>query len=119
MKFLYKKFIKYTKGCDFLQKLPNIYKNTIDKRINNNMEKCMVNDNNNYEINDSNMNKIEINSYIEDLFSSNTYIFNIPVIIKTNDMTYDTYLATKTNNYLLTIENEKIIIDDIISIKRK
>ena len=100
-----------------MQKLPEIYKNIINKRINNNMEKCIINDNNNYEVNNSNMNKIEINSYIDNLFNSNGCIFNIPVIIKTNDKLYDTYLVTKTNDYLLTINNEKVIIDDIISIK--
>ena len=102
-----------------MQKLPEIYKNIINKRINNNMEKCIINDNNNYEVNNSNMNKIEINSYIDNLFNSNGYIFNIPVMIKTHDKLYDTYLVTKTNDYLLTINNERIIIDDIISISKR
>ena len=44
---------------------------------------------------------------------------SIPVVITTKNKSYDTYIVLLKSNYLVTLENEKISLNDIISIKRK
>ena len=47
------------------------------------------------------------------------YIFGKRVVIVTNDDTLDTKIATKTDDYIITIDNKKIYISDIKDIYRK
>lgn len=105
-----------------MKKLPKIYQNTITKKINNNKTTCylknITNDNSDRE-NIVAMNNISVNSFIDDIFNSTGYAFNIPIIIKTNNNIYETSLIAKRNGYVLTFDNDKIYIEDIISIKRK
>lgn len=98
-----------------MKKLPELYQNTINKKINNNKTKCYVDS----EIINDYMNSNQINLFLNDLFNDIGYVFNIPVVIKTNTKTYETSLIARTNGYLLTFDNDKISISNIISIKRK
>lgn len=50
---------------------------------------------------------------IRKLFKSSRYIFNIGVIIKTDKKDYDTKIAGKVKNSLITVENEVIPIIEI------
>lgn len=97
-----------------IKKLPKIYQNEIDKEIRNNKNLCKVE-----EVDSRKMNNIEVNEFIDNLFNTTGYAFNIPVIIKTNNNIYDTSVIIKKNGYLLTIDRDKINIDNIISIKKK
>lgn len=96
----------------FIKKLPKIYQNEINKHINNNKKIHKINNKD-----------IECNYLVKDvldsIFNTKGYVFNKEVIIKTNDNLYDTYIVSKNNNYLLTIDNDKIDIDDILYMKRK
>ena len=65
------------------------------------------------------MTQDQIDSVLDDIFNDIGYSFNIPVIIKTNTKTYETSLITRTNGYLLTFDNHKIRIDEIVYIQRK
>ena len=56
---------------------------------------------------------------IYNIFNGIGHSYNIPVIIKTKNKEYDTYLVDKTRDIVITIENEHIKIDDIISIEKK
>ena len=47
------------------------------------------------------------------------YIFGKRVVIVTNDRSYDTKIAAKTGDYIITIDNHKINIADIKDIYQK
>ena len=82
----------------------NIYKSTINKEINNNKKYCVLN----------NINQDDIETLFEDISS----IYKNKYLIKTNKKEYNTYLIGKTDKYLITFNEEKIYIDDIISINK-
>lgn len=104
----------------FIKKLPKIYQNTIDKNINNNKKTYYIRNKTSEEsIGAETMTQDQIDSVLDDIFNDIGYSFNIPVIIKTNTKTYETSLITRTNGYLLTFDNHKIRIDEIVYIQRK
>lgn len=99
-----------------MKKLPKIYKNEIDKKINNNKNICYV------EKEDSVLQKNtkeQITETIEEIFSGIGYSYNIPVTIKTSNKTYETSLIAKTKNSIITLDNETIPLETIISIQKK
>lgn len=65
------------------------------------------------------MSQEEIFSFLNELFQEERHIFNIPVQIETKDYTYETSIVTSNDTYLLTFNQEKINIRDIVSITRK
>ena len=99
-----------------IKELPKIYQNDIDKKITNNKEVF-------YSLTDSSrnlkMDHEDISIMIDGIFNGEHQVYNIPVIIKTSTKVYDTYIVARTNSYLLTIDRDRISINDIISIKRK
>lgn len=60
---------------------------------------------------DPSLNTVE--EKIRKLFKSSRYIFNINVLIKTDKKDYDTKIAGKVKNSLVTIDNEVIPIVEI------
>ena len=98
---------------NIIKKLPKIYQNNIDKKINNNKEIYYSKYSNKEE------RTSDIGLLLDGIFNSDKSVYNIPVIINTSNKSYDTYLVARTNSYILTIDQEKIYIKDIISIKRK
>ena len=95
-----------------MKKLPDIYKNQINKRMNNSQEYIVVNKKEQF-------NKEEINKKINDIFKSDNYIYKIKVIIETEDGILEKYIIGKNNNYLITMDNELIDIEKIKDIKIK
>lgn len=87
-----------------MKKLPNIYKNTIDKKISNNKEVCHLKNS------DSNKSILEKIDYI---FMDDHYSYNILVNIVTSNRIYDTYLVSRTDDYVVTLDNDIININDI------
>ena len=109
-------------------KLPKIYQSPISPDISNNTKvfysqytqnnpKVTMPNRSNYAENKVNIKSVE--ETIQDLLKTTGYIFNIPVEIKTGSKTYQTYIATKAKNNLVTMDNEIIPIHEILSIKRK
>lgn len=96
-----------------MKKLPKVYKNNIDKNIKNNKSLCYVKEENTKNVQVSNN---LISEQLETIFSGKGYSYNIPVTIKTKNNIYNTSLITKTNNYIVTLDNDLIRIDDITSI---
>ena len=82
----------------------NLYKNDIDKYINNNREYCFLKN-------------IGNKSDIEDFFVKIDKIHKYKYLIKTNNKTYNTYLIGKTNKYLVTFNEEKIPFHEIETIE--
>lgn len=97
-----------------MKKLPKIYQNKIDKNIFNNKEKCYVETNK--HIGES---ADEMDISLDEVFSGLGYSYNIPLIIKTKEKEYKTSLIAKTKKNIVTIDNEVIPINEIISIKKK
>lgn len=93
-----------------MKKLPKIYKNEINKNITNNKNYC-------YLQNEKRNTTSSLEEKINDIFSGIGYSYNIPVTIKTKDKVYNTSLVSKTKNNLVTLDNEIIKIDDIISLE--
>lgn len=98
---------------NIIKKLPKIYQNNIDKKINNNKEIYYSKFSNKDE------RTSDIGLLLDGIFNTDKNVYNIPVIINTSNKSYDTYLVARTSSYILTIDQKKIYIKDIISIKRK
>ena len=93
-----------------MKKLSPIYKNIIPKKIGQNKE-----------IERISRKGISYNKYdvLKEIFNGSGFAFNKDVLITTKDRIYDTSLISKNNNYVLTIDNDKINIGDIIDIMIK
>lgn len=61
----------------------------------------------------------EVELELRKLFKSTSHIFNIPVEIVTNEKSYDTKIAGRVQNQIITIDNDLIKVSEIVSIKRK
>lgn len=100
-----------------MKKLPKIYKNNINKQINNNKNYCYINKDN---INESV--EIKTPSNIEEtlssIFKSTGYPYNTKVYIKTNNKEYYTYLVSRTNKTITTLDNDLIKINEIVELKK-
>lgn len=92
-----------------MNKLPKIYKADISKKINNNKSVCHLK-----EEKTSNNNTLEVLDYI---FNNNHYPYNIRVKIVTNNKEYDTYIISKDNRFIMTLDNDFIRISDIKNIE--
>ena len=57
--------------------------------------------------------------FINRLNKGSSYIFNRKVIIETRDNRYDTKIAGKIGNRIVTLDNDSISIDDIVRIYEK
>lgn len=95
-----------------MKKLPEIFHNPIDKEICNNdtVYYCTTN-------NVSIKEEKNVEKFIDKLFKENGYIFNKPVLIKTKDRDFETAIIKKYNNRVITLSEDIIYIDDIISIR--
>ena len=103
------------------KKLPEIFHNTIDKKLNNN-EDYYYSANNNKEIKEEKkVNKINykknIRQKINEIFASPSYVYKASVVIKTKDNTINKRIIGRNSKYLITMDNEKIDIDNIIDIE--
>lgn len=66
-----------------------------------------------YEEND------DVITFMNKLARSGSYIFNKDVIIVTKDKKYETRIAGKLGDRIITLDNDSIRIDDIIKIYEK
>ena len=100
------------------KELPKIFKKNVGNEHCNNKKVFYTSENNEIIqkestiINDkSTLTTVE--EKIRKLFKSSRYIFNINVLIKTDKKDYDTKIAGKVKNSLVTIDNEIIPIVEI------
>ncbi len=61
----------------------------------------------------------EVSKTLNSLFQKNAQVYTKLVEIRTKENRYLTRLALKTDNAVVTIDNEKILISDIIDIQIK
>ncbi len=110
------------------KQLPSIFKNSSDKRINNNkrvfyskyesignvVEKSDNRSNNNINNLDS---PSSFTNSIDNLFKRKQFIFNVPVEIVTKENTFNTKIVSKVDDHILTSNGKIIQLEDILSIK--
>ena len=98
-----------------MKKLPEIYKNQINKSFRNNKSVYYSN-----EKTPENIKKnLTVKEVLKSLKREKGYIFNKPVLIKTKDKTIDTAIIYINENSIITLNEDTIKIEDILSITRK
>ncbi len=102
--------------------LPPIFKVSSDKIPNNNKKYSYSKQNERKKqpkpiIEENEKNTIE--EKIDRIFQTRGYSFNIPVTITFAGKKIDTYLATRTNNSIITLDNETIPISTITDFQIK
>ena len=106
------------------KKLPRIFKSDIDKEINNNRSVYYVKGEND-EFSFSTKKEmqtdvfIDIEEKINKIFKPGRHSFNVGVEIITANKTYDTKIAGKIRDCIVTLDNDVIPIKDIVDIKIK
>lgn len=101
--------------------LPKVFRNNNTGVIKNNVEQYYSKEDNlkaNLELTNDNMKPIIIKKKINDIFNSSAFIYKVNVIITTIDGDKECTLIAKNNDSLLTLNNEKILISDILDIKK-
>ncbi|MDO4963166.1 MAG: hypothetical protein Q4E75_03620 [bacterium] len=95
-----------------MKDLPKVFKNKIDKPINNN--KNIYYSKNNTEIID---NTKSVQQKINEIFSSPNYVYkaNVEITLKNEKITQR--IIGRNKNYIITMDNNLIPIDEIIDIK--
>lgn len=104
------------------KKLPNVFANKNVGMINNNKETYYSGENQIKNMTSDETNKsiktIIIRKKINDLFNSENFVYKVNVVITTVDGDMECTLIAKSNDSLLTINNESIKISDIVDIKK-
>jgi len=88
-----------------------VFVNKIEKNLKNNQDYCEVVENDDRKVL-SNINE-NIEDKIDRLFNTNGYIFNVDVKIITDNKIYNTKIASRVGNNLITLDNNIIEINDI------
>lgn len=102
-----------------MKKLPKIYKNEeIKPKNNNKLIYRFKNSEENIQTLQENLPKTLMET-LDEIFSGIGYSYNTLVLIKTPSKTYETTLIAKTKSHLITIDNELIPLQDIISLQIK
>lgn len=94
-------------------KLPKMYQSEINKNIKNNDDYCIVEDVFDY------VKPVDVRNELDKLFDGMGYTSRIGVIIKTNDVVYNTFIIARTSNNIITKDNDIIPINSIVSLQRK
>ena len=97
-----------------MKDLPKVFHNKIDKKFNNNRNVYYSSDKTQDE---EYVDKRTIQQKINDIFSSPNYIYKANVDITLKDKKITKRIIGRNKNYIITMDNELIPIDDIIDIK--
>ena len=100
-----------------MKKLPDLYTNSFDKKIDNSLDYITIKNTEKNIIN-NNPDKTNIREKIDNLFKSKDYIYKINVEISLINDTITSTIIGKTKNSLITIDNKLININDILDIKK-
>ena len=94
-----------------MDKLPRVFVNPINHYIDNEQKAYTSFDR---EVKKENIN---ISKEIDKLLRSTNHITKTKLRIYTSSFVKDIFLVSRSNNYIITIDNEKIKIDDIKKIE--
>lgn len=100
------------------KKVPSIFVNKLSKKLNNNKEVyySYYDDNDDEPIEEKVVDEFVIQNKINKLFRTNDFIYKKKFHIKTINCEKDYIIISKSYDYLLTIDGEKIYIKNIIEI---
>lgn len=105
------------------KKLPKIFANKIDKRLENNETYYSASRGIKEEINETGKSKsdipISVEQKIKSIFNSTRYVYKADVVITTKEGNFIKKIIGSSNGRLITIDNELIPISDIVDIKFK
>lgn len=101
------------------KKLPEIFHNKIEKKLNNNESVFYSKDNKKIETEDNRNDNLNISQKINQIFSSPNYIYKADVLIKLKDKELNTRIIGRNKNFLITMDNQLIPITDILDITKK
>ncbi|MBQ9834232.1 MAG: hypothetical protein IJO33_03470 [Bacilli bacterium] len=99
------------------KKLPKVFANAFNKKLNNTQE-IFYGNGNNIELNRS-FSLNEIIKKINNIFNSSDHIFRSNVLITTKDGEKEEVIIGKTSNSILTMTGESIRLSEILDIKKK
>ncbi len=99
------------------KELPKIFKKNVDLEHSNNKRVFYASENKETLVKNDDTNSYRSLSTVEEkirkLFKSSRYIFNINVIIKTDKKDYNTQIAGRIKNSIVTVDNDVIPIVEI------
>ncbi len=95
-----------------MKELPKVFHNKIDKKFNNNDTVFYSNDKREEVID-----KRSIQQKINDIFSSPNYVYKANVDITLKDKKITKRIIGRNKEYIITMDNDLIPINDIIDIK--
>lgn len=99
------------------KKLPNVFVNSKASNINSNNKSVYYSFNDNKKIINKKYNPIEIRRKINEIFDKSDYTYKVKVIITYfNGEEKEEIIVSKNYDYLLNINGERIIIDNIVDI---
>lgn len=96
------------------KKVPKIFANKIDKKIENNSSYAVTK---NDEIRSVSSKPSNIRLKINEIFKSNNYVYKADLVITLRDQTIRKRIIGRNRDSLITIDNEIISINDIIDIE--
>lgn len=97
--------------------LPKVFANPINKQLNNNLEYhvCSTNDRALRSVD-----VLDVSRKINEIFASPSHVYKSRVWVKLlNNEEIDTTIIGKTGNYLLSLNGDKININNIAQIEKK
>lgn len=96
--------------------LPKVFINKIDKSIKNNKESYYYKGDEPIIIDDADIN---VKETINEIFNSDSFVYKTKVIIKFKNGKSKVYeIVAMKNNELISIDGDKIKVDDIVNIKK-
>lgn len=109
------------------KKLPKVFANPLDHKIENNKEVFYSQNESGPEIITSELSKKSsskisslkeksVNQKIQDIFNSKSYVYKADVKIKLKSGMVEKKIVGKNQHYLITLDNEKIPLEDILDI---
>jgi len=103
------------------KKLPNVFVNKNTGIVKNNKEVYYSKEGNimdNESLSSKNIKMVLIRKKINDLFNSDNFVYKVKAIITTSEGDKEYTLIAKSNDSLLTINNESIPISEIVDIRK-
>lgn len=95
------------------KKLPGIFANKIDKKLNNNSSYFVSKKENMIDENKTNESNINVNQKIRNIFNSMRYVYKADVEIVLKDKKIIKRIIGKNDGSLITIDNELIPLSEI------
>lgn len=102
-----------------MKELPKMYRNTINKEINNNEKVFSTIDNSGNNVKDKNLsvvkdkNNFTIEQKIANIFNSPNYIYKVDVVVVTDTESQKKRIVGRTKTNLITMDKEYIPINTI------